>query len=83
MSRLVLKFKGKEQDLSLAFKEKPSMTIAFKGMGVATQTKTATPSDDMQVITADEGFYLSSVTIEAIPSSYGRIGYNGGVLSVY
>lgn len=83
MSRLQLIFKEKQNDLSIGFGKKPRVSLAFKGMGVATQVKTATPTDTEQVITADEGYYLSSVTIEAIPSNYGRIGYNGGVLSVY
>lgn len=83
MSRLQLIFKDKRNDISIAFGNRPSISLAFKGMGVATQTKTATPTDLEQVITADDGYYLSSVTIEAIPSNYGRVGYNGGVLSVY
>lgn len=51
----------------------------------ALQDKTVTPADAEQVVTPDtsSGFYgLSSVTVEAIPSNYGRITWNGHVLTV-
>lgn len=37
---------------------------------VQTQTKSATPSESQQTITPDTGYYLSSVTVGAIDSSY-------------
>ena len=41
-------------------------------MGAA-QTKTVTPSKAVQTVTADEGKYLSSVTVNPIPSNYSKI----------
>lgn len=47
------------------------------------QEKTATPSDEMQVVTFDLEYQgLSKVTIDPIPSNYGKIGWNGSVLTV-
>ena len=47
------------------------------------QEKTATPSDETQVITFDLEYQgLSKVTIDPIPSNYGKIGWNGSVLTV-
>lgn len=83
MSKLYLKFRGGEKDLSLAFGTKASLSINLKGMATAVQSKTATPSGVEQLIVPDAGYLLSSVTVEAIPSYYGRIGYNGGVLTVW
>lgn len=58
-------------------------TLTLKGKAFATQVKRRTPSDTAQDIGADDGFLLSEVIIEAIPSYYGHIAYNGGVLTVY
>ena len=60
-----------------------SGTMQGAGYSFRTQTKTISPSDEMQEIFADEGYMLAEVIIEAIPSNYGHIAYNGGVLSVY
>ena len=48
------------------------------------QEKTATPSDETQVITYDVGEYqgLSKVTIDPIPSNYGKITWDGAILTV-
>lgn len=47
------------------------------------QEKTATPSDETQVVTFDLEYQgLSKVTIDPIPSNYGKIGWNGSVLTV-
>lgn len=44
---------------------------------------TATPSDIEQVIVCDPGYDgIRSVTIEPIPSNYGKIGWDGSVLTV-
>ena len=47
-----------------------------------TQEKTATPMAEQQIITPDEGYLLDSVTVAPIPSNYGLITYNGGILTV-
>ena len=39
----------------------------------ASQTKTITPSKSVQTVVADEGKYLSSVTVNPIPSEYTKI----------
>ncbi len=42
------------------------------------QPKTVTPSDAQQVVNPDAGYDgLSSVTVNAIPSNYGKITYDG------
>ena len=47
------------------------------------QEKTATPSDETQVVTFDLEYQgLSKVTINPIPSNYGLITWNGSVLTV-
>lgn len=39
----------------------------------ASQTKTVTPTKAVQTIEADSGYYLSSVTVNPIPSEYSKI----------
>lgn len=47
------------------------------------QDKEVIPKDEEQVIIPDKGFTaLRSVTVAAIPSSYGRISFNGYELKV-
>lgn len=44
---------------------------------------TATPSDVTQVIVCDPGYDgIRQVTIDPIPSNYGKIGWDGSVLTV-
>ena len=51
---------------------------------VHNQTKTVIPADNAQVITVDSGYTgLSQVTVEAIPSSYGHIAWDGSTLNVF
>ena len=48
------------------------------------QDKTVTPSETAQTVSADSGYGgLGTVTVEAIPSNYGRISWNGTSLLVY
>lgn len=50
---------------------------------VNNQSKSVIPSDDPQIIAADSGYTgLSTVTVEAIPSSYGHITWDGSTLTV-
>lgn len=44
---------------------------------------TATPSSETQVIVCDPGFDgISQITIDPIPSNYGRITYDGSIITV-
>lgn len=53
-------------------------TIMMPSTGGPLQSKTITPNAVVQAINCDAGYYgLSCVTVEAIPSNYGRIDYNG------
>lgn len=50
---------------------------------IKTQTKTVTPTQEAQTIVADAGYAgLSAVTVNAIPSDYGHIVYNGSYILV-
>ena len=80
---LVLRVRDAHERLSLNVNTRPRAVLAFHGISVATQVKRVTPSDAEQDITGDAGYLLSEVIIEPIPSYYGRISYNGGILSVY
>lgn len=47
------------------------------------QSKTVIPADEPQTVLADEGYDgIFSVEVGAIPSNYGRIVWNGAVLTV-
>lgn len=47
------------------------------------QDKTVTPAEVPQTVRADPGYdSLGSVTVEAIPSNWGRISWDGTVLTV-
>ena len=80
---LVLRVRDAHERLSLNVNTRPRAELAFHGISVATQVKRVTPTDTEQDIRGDAGFLLSEVIIEPIPSYYGRISYNGGILSVY
>lgn len=69
--------------LSFSLGAIPSLGMAVNGQAISTQTKTVTPSDYEQVIEPDAGYFLSSVTVRAVPNTYGHIAYNGGILTVY
>ena len=59
-----------------------SASVSTKAF-VKMQPKEVVPTDEEQVIVADEGYVgLSRVTISAIPSNYGRIVFNGSYLLV-
>lgn len=52
-------------------------------INIKMQTKNVEPADEEQIIVADAGFVaLSKVTVGAIPSNYGKISWNGAVLTV-
>lgn len=46
------------------------------------QEKTATPAELRQTVFPDPGCALSAVTVEPIPSNYGKITWNGVTLTV-
>jgi hypothetical protein len=57
---------------------------AAEGEKINNQNKTVAPTDSQQTVTADSGYTgLGTVTVEAIPSSYGRIEWDGATLMVY
>jgi hypothetical protein len=52
-------------------------------INIKLQTKHIVAGDEPQVIVADAGFVgLSQVVLDAIPSNYGKISWNGAVLTV-
>lgn len=73
--------------LDLVVSEDPliqaEIETAITIVGGRFQDKAVIPSDEIQVISADPGYSaLSSVTIDPIPSNYGRITWDGSVLTV-
>lgn len=62
-----------------------SVNITGNISSYKTQTKkVVVPADYSQEVTPDAGFVgLKKVIVEAIPSTYGRISYNGSVIKVY
>ena len=70
--------------ITLRVREQPPLTfrITEGGAPARTQNKEAIPSQEAQIITPDEGYLLDSVTVAPIPSNYGLITYNGGILTV-
>lgn len=58
--------------------------IGGGGSGRVQSEKTVIPTDAEQVVIADEGYNsIGKVIVEAIPSNYGHIDYNGSYIKVY
>lgn len=61
-----------------------TLVIGGGGGGNIQASKTVTPADVLQNVLPDAGYDgLGRVVVEAIPSNYGHIAYNGGILKVY
>lgn len=76
-------------EISLEVEERlPSLSLGIESPIIVTQAKnfqekTVTPSEYTQIVRADDGHdALSSVRVNPIPSNYGRITWNGSVLTV-
>ena len=53
-------------------------------LNTALRSDSVTPSEDEQTVTPGSGYYgLSQVTVEPIPSNYGRIVWDGSAITVY
>ena len=60
-----------------------SDAIMVRSDPVILQDKTVTPQDDAFTVEADDGYTaLGIVTVNAIPSNYGKITWNGSFLTV-
>ena len=71
--------------VSLSITTVPAMSMVLSNIQTiskATQSKTATPDNTEQTIIPDEGYTLSSVVINPIPSNYGLITYSGNDIHV-
>lgn len=50
----------------------------------ALRSDSVTPSESQQTVTPGSGYYgLSQVTVDPIPSNYGRIAWDGSAITVY
>jgi len=59
------------------------VTIVDVTAASSLQSKSVTPTESQQVVEPDSGYDgLSSVTVGMIPSNYGRITWDGSVLTV-
>ena len=47
-----------------------------------TQTLQVTPGDAQQIFDPPSGYHFGRVTVDAIPSNYGKISFNGASLKV-
>lgn len=63
-----------------------TLEVSLSGVSsaaTALQNKTVTPAEAKQIVKADHGYAgLGTVTVNAIPEYYGRISYDGAVLTV-
>ena len=65
-------------DVSISVSEELSTDVTVNGYVTRpTQEKSVTPTQEQQTVLPDDGYYLSSVTVEPIPENYGLITYNG------
>lgn len=70
---------GENHAIEMGFSE----PIMVRPEPIILQDKSVTPSDTSQTVTADEGYTgLGTVTVDKIPSNWGRITWNGTILTV-
>lgn len=59
------------------------ITVTDTSSSITLQNKTATPTESVQTLQADAGYTgLGTVTVDAIPTNYGLITWNGSVLTI-
>ena len=59
------------------------ITVTDTTSSVTLQDKAVTPTESLQTIQADTGYTgLGTVTVDAIPTNYGLITWNGSVLTI-
>ncbi len=56
--------------------------IAAIDTALPTQTLQVTPGDAQQIFDPPSGYTYGRVTVDAIPSNYGKISFNGAALTV-
>lgn len=74
---------GQNRSGTLSGTTKSNVVLSGSDFVPTPQEKVVIPCDDAQVVKADKGCYLKTVTVQAVPGSYGRISYNGGSLLVW
>ena len=77
---------GKAPQLSITF-HAPQYELIFNTQKIAIsgkmQRKEIVPTEETQTIHADSGFTgLSEVVIAPIPQNYGKITYDGGIITI-
>ena len=72
------------QGLSASMSSAHGMTaVMSNNINLRMQTKEVEPTDEPQVIVPDDGFVgISRVVVDAIPSNYGKIVWNGSYITV-
>ena len=69
--------------LRITEEERIHLTVGeFYDIGKNTQEREVTPTEEEQVVLPDDGYLLSRVTVNPIPSNYGLITWDGSVLTV-
>lgn len=81
-------FKGQSQKFPVSFGGGGSFDVAFKEGGGGGGTPyhgeyEVTPSEEEQVLETAMKTLSQNVVVNPIPSNYGRISYNGSVITVY
>ena len=73
---------GRSLSISIESSGKDLNMNVEKGVGTYTGTTTVTPTEETQTLYTAGFMMNSNVTINPIPSNYGKITWNGSVLTV-
>ena len=84
MSEFDVQFQN-AQDMDVSFSEGDAFSCKMDGVivGDYAGSYTATPGEEPQTLPTSGKICEMDIVVEAIPSNYGRIEYNGSTITVY